>query len=86
MYPMKIMKNPPWLDNGKFEIKSCLTLVKYIKNKTGIDCQVHKTDRYLIVNYVKNSKLNTFKIELRAGVLYCLNENDFDQLFVEMNK
>ena len=80
------MKTPWFNSENQFEIRSCLTVVKYIKHKTGLDSQVHKTDRYLVINYVKNGLLQTFKVELTAGVLYCLNESDFDELFVQMNR
>jgi hypothetical protein len=76
------MKNKtPWInDKGEFEIKSCTTLAAYVLDKTGVQVQVHKTERYLVFNYAKNGQLSTTKIDLPAGVLYCLSEDDVKPL------
>jgi hypothetical protein len=64
-----------WInDEGEFECKSCNAIAAYILDKTGLQAQVHKTERYIIFNYVFDSQLRTIKIDLPAGVLYCLEE------------
>lgn len=74
-------KKTPWInDQGKFECKTCVTLAAYVLDKTGVAVQVHKTERYLVFNYVKNGALGTMKVELPAGVLYCLEEKDLKPL------
>jgi hypothetical protein len=69
------MKKTPWLDeDGKFKCSTCKTMQSYLLDKTGKHVEVHKTDRYLVFNYVKDGNLDTMKIELPAGVLYCVHE------------
>ena len=69
------MKNKtPWIVNGKFECRSCNIIAAYILDKTGVQTQVHKTERYVKFSYVKDGQLGTTKIVLPAGVLYCLHE------------
>ena len=82
------MKRPnPWTSENwkgnKFEINTCKGAEAYIKHKTGLcQIQVHKTERYLVVTYVlSNGIMNVEKIQLPAGVLYCLEETDFEPLF-----
>ena len=71
------MKNKtPWInDKGEFECKSCNIIAAYILEKTGIQAQVHKTERYIKFAYVKDGQLQQTKIDLPAGVLYCLKEH-----------
>lgn len=81
------MKNKtPWIDEkGEFAIKSCSTLAAYVFSKTNIQVQVHKTETYIIFNYVKNGQLQTTKIKLLAGVLYCLEEDHLKPLLEAMS-
>lgn len=76
------MKNKtPWINYaGKFEVKTCVTLVAYIKDKTGVQTQIHKTERYLVCNFVRDGQLQTHKINLPGHVLYCLSEEDLEPL------
>lgn len=79
----------PWLDNwrNEFKLNSCRTVEKYIKHHTGLsEVNVHKTERYLVINYTADGQMKTKKINLPAGVLYCLNEEDFKDFFSEFNK
>ena len=80
-------KKLPWLDNWKheFRLNSCVTAAKYVEHKTGVKPEIHKTERYLVVNYMLNGQMNTKKIPLGGGVLYCLEEKDFEELFNEIN-
>ena len=81
------MKKLPWFDNweNKFRACSCATVKKYIVYHTGLkNLDVHKTNRYLTVNYSVNGKINIHKIDLPAGVLYLLSEKDFLPLIEEI--
>ena len=80
-------KKLPWFDNWKheFRLNSCVTAAKYVEHKTGVKPEIHKTERYLVVNYMLNGQMNTKKIPLGGGVLYCLEEKDFEELFNEIN-
>ncbi len=82
------MKNKtPWLRNdGKFECRTCKAVEAYILHKTKLECQVHKTDRYLVVNYLQNGVMKTSKITMTAGVLYCVNEEDFSEFLKEIEQ
>jgi len=75
------MKKTPWLnDEGNFQCRTCVTLAAYVFNKTGIKVQVHKTERYLVFNYIKDGQLQTTKIKFWPSVLYCLHEEDLKPL------
>lgn len=80
----KQAKQPKWIDwDGRFCLKSCKMVEEYIRSKTDLDqtqVTVHKTDTYLVVNYVVSNQLYSVKIALPGGVLYCLEEKDFDSL------
>jgi hypothetical protein len=88
------MKSKPWLKERyhhggegfkeEFEVNTCKGVAAYIHHKTDIEAQVHKTERYLVVNWWTLGQMKTFKIELPGGVLYCLKEEDFKPLFEEM--
>ena len=79
----------PWFDNwrNEFKLNSCRTVEKYIKHHTGLsEVNVHKTERYLVINYTADGQMKTKKINLPAGVLYCLDEEDFKEFFGEFRK
>jgi hypothetical protein len=79
----------PWLDNwrNEFKLNSCRTVEKYVKYHTGLsEVNIHKTERYLVINYTVDGQMKTKKINLPAGVLYCLHEEDFKDFFSEFNK
>ena len=76
----------PWMKGDKFKIQTCKTLASYLESKTGIKPEVHKTEMYLVVNYLKDGALNTEKLLISAGVLYCFKQEDFDPLIEKMNK
>jgi hypothetical protein len=85
--------NTPWIEKdysgnytGKFKINSCKGAEAYLEHKTGIKCQVHKTERYLVVTYVVNGSMAVEKIELPGHVLYCLHEKDFEPLISKLTK
>lgn len=76
-----VKKKCAWLNpQGKFEVRSCVALQKYILSKTGVHCNVHKTTRYLVFIYLKDGLLETAKVDLPGGVLYCLREEDLYKL------
>jgi hypothetical protein len=77
-------KEKPWIKSGRFEVTTCKSLQAYILDKTGQSIELHKTQTYLVANFVKEGKLVTHKIPLTAGVLYCLEEKDIQPLLIEL--
>lgn len=73
-------------ESGYLDVKSCKGVEKYLLDKTGIKPEVHKTDRYLYITYVKNGLMDSIKIPIPAGVLYCLKEKDFEPVIEQMNR
>jgi hypothetical protein len=78
----KKRSNTPWIEERfgtkKFSLGSCKNAAAYLKHRTGIDFQIHKTQSYLVLTYVKGGSLAVEKIPLPGEVLYCLKESDFD--------
>lgn len=83
-------KKFPWMRDCKgfqtVRFSTCKTIEKYILYKTGLkQVQVHKTEKYLVVNYSTAIGQNIRKIPLPAGCLYCLTEECFNDLFQEIS-
>jgi len=57
-------------------LKTCSAIKKHLLVLTGVEAQIHRTDAYLVINYVKDGSLLTIKVGLPGRVLYCLQ--DFD--------
>ena len=85
------MKKPLWVKKSygdgpdEFEVRTCHAVVAYLKAKTGIKSQVHKTERYLVVNWSTSVGLQTAQVPIPGGVLYCLEEKDFQPILDAMN-
>jgi len=57
-------------------IKTCRGVEKYLFELTSVQAQVHRTDRYLVINHVHKGQLTSTKVGLPGGVLYCLQDTD----------
>lgn len=85
------MKKPLWVKKkyddspDEFEVRTCHAVVAYLLHKTGIKSQVHKTERYLVVNWSTQAGLQTAQVPIPGGVLYCLDEKDFKPILDAMN-
>ncbi len=58
------------------KLKTCSAIKKHLLALTGVAAQIHRTDAYLVINYVKDGSLSTIKVGLPGRVLYCLQETD----------
>ena len=73
-------------DIGKFTIKSCKGVEQYLYDQCGIQVQVSNTGTFFVCNYILNGKLETDKIRLWPGPLYCVKEEDFKDLISKINE
>ena len=58
------------------KLKTCSAIKKHFLALTGVEAQIHRTDAYLVINYVRDGSLSTIKVGLPGRVLYCLQESD----------
>lgn len=88
---MSKKKNPkPWLQDGKFELRSCNAAEAYLKERIGTstitnNLQVTRTATFLIVTYLDGGVIKNEKIRIPGGVLYCFEPENFNE-FVEKVK
>ena len=69
-----------WFDDREyFTGKTCKALEKYLREEFKIDAEVHKTDTFIITNYIKDGRLNTCKVR-QNGPFYCTKKEHVDEL------
>lgn len=70
---------------SEYIFKTCKDIQRYLSEKTNMKCEVHKTERYILVCYISEDSIKTSKIRIPGGVLYCFQTSDFDGLIEEMS-
>ncbi len=73
---------------SEYIFKTCKDIQKYLTEKTGRKCEVHKTETYLLICYIPDIRegfIKTSKVRIPGGVLYCFQTSDFNDLIKEMS-
>jgi hypothetical protein len=76
-------KEEPWFDSeGRFDIRTCITVRKYVAAKTGLhfdNILAHMTNTFLVVTCAVDGKVLTNKVRTH-GTVYVLKQEQLDAI------
>lgn len=84
---LKDIYRPGGVIETVFNVESCRAIAAYLLHKTGVEITITKTGgKYIVASWVADGKMQTVKIEMPAGVLYCFKEEHFEPLIKSFKK